>query len=151
MAEAPQFHSLKPYGGVKAMTNLSRLVLFLGVASFAPACGNKLTLEDLAEFPNFTVTLRNSTADGQFIHIFGPDETNDILNRLLPSQTRPYLVENHDCAGPCTIIFTAGRNFGLPTQVTVTGRCRWSGVPSNAEVVWNGTALSCVGANWTTI
>src|SRR5688572_7465441 len=125
-------------------TNPSRLVLFLGVLAFASGCEE--SLEDLTEFPNFTVTLRNSATDGQFIHIFGPDETNDILNRLQPTQTRPYLVDNRDCGGPCPITFTAGRNFGQAGELRVTGNCRWgSPVPSNAEVVWNGTALSCVG------
>lgn len=95
----------------------------------------------------FNVTLRNLATDGQFIHIFGTDETSDISTRLQPGEQRNYPVDNSTAGQTEIVRFIAGRNFGLPNELRDLEICifRPSTPARNREVHWNGTTLSCVG------
>jgi len=129
----------------------SRFLLILLSAAASLSCGTTAA-EDVGttgvgESATFNVTLRNVATDGQFIHIFGTDETSDISNRLQPGEQRNYPVDNSTAGQTEIVRFTAGRNFGLPNELRDLEICifRPSTPPGNREVQWNGTTLSCVG------
>jgi hypothetical protein len=132
-------------------SSASRLLLVLLSAASSLSCGNT-SLENggttgVRESPTINVILRNVATDGQFIHIFGADETNTISNRLQPGEQRNYPVDNFTADQTEMVRFTAGRNFGLPSELRDLEICilRSGTVPKNREVQWNGTTLSCVG------
>jgi len=101
----------------------------------------------VSESATFNVVLRNVATDGQFIHIFGTDETSNISNRLQPGEQRNYPIEKITAEQTEMVRFAAGRNFGLPSELRDLEICifRTTTSPRNREVHWNGTTLSCVG------
>jgi hypothetical protein len=129
----------------------SPFLLSLLSAASSLSCGTTSPVDGgttgVSEPANLKVTLRNVATDGQFIHIFGANETNDISNRLQPGEQRNYSVAKFTAGQPEIVRFTAGRNFGLPDELRDLEICIFRlRIPSqNREVHWNGTTLSCVG------